>query len=447
MAKIAPFRGLRYNLERIGDPSLVVSPPYDSISPSLQQVLYARSPFNAVRLVLGEEFPGDDDLNNRYSRAAADFTLWQQQGVLQREEQPSLYLYDQEFVDDAGQREVRQGFMALVRLEDFFSGVIKPHEQTLPVVRQDRLNLIQACQGNLSPIFSVYSDPCGVLEVLAKREKTEPPAVSLTDDDGVQHRVWAVSDPGLLKKAHDLLDSKTLFLADGHHRYEAALAYRDAMRAQHPGYSGKEQFNYVLMYFTNMETQGMLIRPTHRLIGGLQGFRLETFLTRLRHYFDVETVSFALQTSEGRTAARDALAQRGEQRHTLGFYFGGDDLLFLSLSDDQVMDQFFDAKAPKVLRLLDVSVLHRLVLEDLLQITPEGGPGEVSYVRSFDEAIAEVQRGERQFSVLMNPTCMKDVRDVANAGEKMPQKSSYFDPKLLSGLVFQKILLDETIAS
>ncbi|MHB1398643.1 MAG: DUF1015 domain-containing protein [Trichloromonadaceae bacterium] len=447
MAKIAPFRGLRYSLERVGDPSQVISPPYDSISPSLQQALYARSPFNVIRLVLGEEFPGDDSGNNRYTRAAADFAQWQQDGILLRDQQACLYLYDQEFINDAGQRELRQGFMALVRLEDFFSGVIKPHEQTLPAACQDRLSLIQACQGNLSPIFSVYSDPCGVLEVLAKREKTQPPAMNVTDDDGVQHRLWAVSDPGLLKKAHDLLDSKTLFLADGHHRYEAALAYRDAMRDQHPGYTGKEQFNYVLMYFTNMETQGMLIRPTHRLIGRLQDFQVETFLSRLRHYFEVETVSFALQTSQGRGAARDALAQRGQQRHTLGFYFGGDDLLFLSLRDDRVMDQFFDAKSPKVLRLLDVSVLHRLVLEELLQLTPESGPGEVSYVRSFDEAIAGVQRGERQFSVLLNPTCMKEVRDVANAGEKMPQKSSYFDPKLLSGLVFQKIALDETIAS
>lgn len=447
MAKIAPFRGLRYNLERVGDPSQVVSPPYDSISPSLQQELYARSPFNVIRLVLGEEFPGDDEGNNRYTRAAADFALWQQQGVLQREEQPSLYLYDQEFINDAGQREVRQGFMALVRLEDFCSGVIKPHEQTLPAVRQDRLQLIQACQGNLSPIFSVYSDPCGVLEVLAKREKTNPPAVNVSDDDGVQHRVWAVSDPGLLKKAHDLLDSKTLFLADGHHRYEAALAYRDAMRAQYPAYTGKEQFNYVLMYFTNMETQGMLIRPTHRLVAGLPLFRPETFLSRLRHYFEVETVSFPLQTAAGRLAARETLAQRGAQRHTLGFYLGGDELLYLSLRDEQVMDQFFDPKAPKVLRLLDVSVLHRLVLEDLLQITPGSDAGQVSYVRSLDEAFAEVQGGGAQFAVLMNPTCMKDVRDVANAGEKMPQKSSYFDPKLLSGLVFQKILLEETIAS
>lgn len=447
MAKIAPFRGLRYNLERVGDHSQVVSPPYDSISPTLQQALYGRSPFNVVRLILGEDHPGDDGDNNRYSRAAADFALWQQQGVLQREEQASLYLYDQEFVDDAGQRVVRQGFMALARLEDFCSGVIKPHEQTLPAVCQDRLNLIQACQGNLSPIFSVYSDPCGVLEVLAKREKTEAPVVNVTDDDGVQHRLWVVSDPGLLQKAHDLLDSKTLFLADGHHRYEAALAYRDAMRAQHPGYTGKEQFNYVLMYFTNMETQGMLIRPTHRLVGQLQGVRIETFLSRLRHYFAVETVSFPCHTPEGRVAARDALAQRGQQQHTLGFYLGGDEVLFLSLRDDQVMDQFFDAKAPKVLRLLDVSVLHRLVLEELLQLTPGASSGQVSYVRSLDEAFAGVQRGGCQFAVLLNPTGMKEVRDVANAGEKMPQKSSYFDPKLLSGLVFQKIVPEETIAS
>ncbi len=446
MAKIAPFRGLRYNLERVGEAAQVVSPPYDTISPSLQQTLYDRSPYNAVRLVLGKELPGDDDRNNRYTRAAADFQAWQQAGILQREEKPSLYLYDQEFIDDAGQRVVRQGFMALVRLEDFFSGVIKAHEQTLPAIREDRLQLIRTCQANLSPIFSVYADPCGVLEVLAKREKSAPPAIDVTDDDGVQHRLWVVNEPGLLKKAHDLLDSKPLFLADGHHRYEAALAYRDAMRAAHPNFTGKEQFNYVLMYFTNMETQGMLIRPTHRLIGGLADFSPAQLLDRLAPLFEIDPVRFPLSTADGRQDARLALTQRGAARHTLGLYLGGDRLHFLSLKDDRTMDRFFDAKAPKVLRLLDVSVLHRLILEDLLQLGPDGQQGAVGYIRSFDEAVAGVQQGGQQLAVLMNPTCMKEVRDVANAGEKMPQKSSYFDPKLLSGLVFHKIIPEETIA-
>jgi uncharacterized protein (DUF1015 family) len=444
MAKIAPFRGLRYNPERVGEPARVVSPPYDSISPTLQQELHARSPYNVVRLVLGLEQPGDDQNHNRYRRAAADFARWQREGVLLRESQPCLYLYDQEFRDDAGQMVVRQGFMALVRLEDFCSGVIKPHEQTLPDIRSDRLQLIQACQANLSPIFSVYSDPCGVLEVLSKREKSASPTVEVTDDDGVRHRVWAVSEQVLLKKAQDLLDSKPLFLADGHHRYEAALAYRDAMRASHPGYTGKEQFNYVLMYFTNMETQGMLIRPTHRLVGGLPHLQPQVLMERLRTYFDIETAGYPLATPEGRRTAREALAERGRERHTLGLYLGGEELLFLRLRDEKTMDRFFDAKAPKVLRLLDVSVLHRLIFEDLLHLGQE--PGTVNYVRSLDEAFAEVQGGGSQLAVLMNPTGMKEVRDVANAGEKMPQKSSYFDPKLLSGLVFQKIVADETIA-
>lgn len=446
MAKIAPFRGLRYDFERVGDPALVVSPPYDTISSSLQQSLYERSPYNVVRLVLGKEFPADDAGNNRYTRAAADFQAWQQTGILQREEQPCLYLYDQEFIDDGGRRVVRQGFMALVRLEDFCSGVIKPHEQTLPAIREDRLQLIRACRANLSPIFSVYADPCGVLEVLAKREKSVPPAIDVTDDEGVRHRLWVVNEPGLLKKAHDLLDSKTLFLADGHHRYEAALAYRDAMRAAHPGYTGKEQFNYVLMYFTNMETQGMLIRPTHRLIGGLDDFSAAELLERLAPFFEIEPVRFSFGQVQGRLEARTELSQRGAARHTLGLYLGGDLLHFLVLRDDKTMDRFFDAKAPKVLRLLDVSVLHRLILEELLSLSPCRQEGTVGYIRSFDEAVAGVRQGGRQFAVLMNPTCMKEVRDVANAGEKMPQKSSYFDPKLLSGLVFHKIVPEETIA-
>jgi uncharacterized protein (DUF1015 family) len=445
MAKIVPFRALRYNLTRISDPAAVVAPPYDVISPPLQDDLYHRNPFNIVRLILGKISESDSETNNRYTRAAADFRLWEQEGVLARDTRPSIYLYDQLYRTEDGQTMVRRGFIALARLEDFSSGVVKPHEKTLSGPKTDRLKLTQACGANFSPIFSLYSDPCCVLESLTRHEKERHCDLEVSDDDGVVHRMWQVTDPTIIEKAQGVLDSKSLFIADGHHRYETALNYRNQMREKHPDFSGKELFNYVLMYFANMEDQGMLIFPTHRLVYGLEAFRLEPFLVRLREFFDVEDVSVDPSDPAGRRGIRDSLGRKGGDKRVLGLFAGGRTFYFLTLRDESLMDRFFEAKAPKALRTLDVSILHRLILEDILQITPEAQEAQANlkYVKNFDEPFEQVESGNFQLAFLMNPTRMSEVRDVANAGEKMPQKSTYFYPKLLSGLVINKIVEGE----
>jgi len=441
MAKIVPFRGLRYNSAQIGNPERVMAPPYDVISPALQEELYRRDPHNVVRLILGKTGEGDNETDNRYTRAAADFRKWQEEGVLERDQEPSLYLYDQEYPLEGGETVVRKGFMALTRLEDFSSGVVKPHEKTLSGPKTDRLHLTKACSANFSPIFSLYSDPCCVLESLTRKEKDRAPELEVADDDGVKHRLWLVTDPAILQKAQDLLDSKPLFIADGHHRYETALNYRDVMREQHPGYTGKELFNYVLMYFANMEDQGMLIFPTHRLLYNLTDFNLSSFLKALEQFFNVEPRSIDPGDPEARREARRILREKGEERHVLSLFAGGETLYFLTLRDASIMDRFFDEKAPKALRTLDVSILHRLILENLLNITPEAQEQQTNlkYVKNFDDPFDLVQDGEFQLAFLMNATRMNEVRDVANAGEKMPQKSTYFYPKLLTGLVINKI--------
>jgi uncharacterized protein (DUF1015 family) len=441
MAKIIPFRGFRYNLAKIKDFGSVTAPPYDVISPYMQEELYSHSPYNMVRLILGKIKEGDSETANRYTRAAADFQVWQQKGVLVRDVEPSLYFYDQEYLAEDGNIYVRKGFIALARIEDFSSGVVKPHEKTLAGPKIDRLNLTKACGANFSPIFSLYSDPCCVLEALTQKEKERISDMETIDGDGVKHRLWRVVDPAIVQKAHDLLDSKPLFIADGHHRYETAINYRNYMREKHPDYTGKELFNYVLMYFSNMEDQGMLIFPTHRLIFNLTGFSLEPFLKALDLYFNVEAQPLDPLDSEARKKAREILRNKGEENHTLALFAGDETLYYLTLRDGSVMDQFFDAKTPKALRTLDVSILHRLILESMLNITPEAQEQQANlkYVKNFDEPFEMVQRGEAQLAFLMNATRMSEVRDVANAGEKMPQKSTYFYPKLLSGLVINKI--------
>jgi len=446
MAKIVPFRALRYNPERVKDLDRVMAPPYDVISPPQQDELYARSPHNVVRLILGKTGPEDAESNNRYTRAAADFSAWRNEQVLKRDAEPSLYFYDQEYVLESGETVVRKGFMALTRLEDFSSGVVKPHEKTLSGPKTDRLHLTKACGANFSPIFSLYADSCCVLEALTRDMRQSPPELEVRDDEGVTHRLWQVTDPEIIAKAQSLLDNKPLFIADGHHRYETALNYRNYMREKHPDFTGKELFNYVLMYFANMEDQGMQIFPTHRLIFNLQDFHLEPFLEALGDYFTIDRMAVDPADADSRRAVRDRLREKGEQGHTLGLYAGGDTCFLLVLKDEATMDRFFDAKAPKALKTLDVSILHRLILEGLLDITPEAQEQQLNlkYIKNFDEPFDLVQCGEFPLAFLMNPTRMSEVRDVANAGEKMPQKSTYFYPKLLTGLVINPIVEGET---
>ncbi|WP_429884424.1 DUF1015 domain-containing protein [Geoalkalibacter halelectricus] len=446
MAKIVAFRGLRYNLQKITDPNLVVAPPYDVITPDLQEDLYRRDPHNMVRLILGRINSKDTETDNRYTRAADEFYQWFDEGTLLRDAQPSIYLYDQEYSLEEGEV-VRQGFLALTRLEDFSSGVIKPHEKTLTAAKADRLKLIRACAANLNPVFTIYSDPCCVLEALTRKERERAPDLTAADDDGVRHRLWQVTDPSLIAKAQCLIENKPLFIADGHHSYETAIGYRDEMREKHPGFTGKELFNYVLMYFSNMEDKGMRIFPTHRLLCGLEGFDPAALLVGLSEFFHIEQVQIAASSRAGRRQVREKLKERGRHGHVLAFYCGGDTLHYLELKDDALMDRFFEEKSPRTLRTLDVCVLHRLILEELLHLDPEAQESQayLKYVRDIDEPFEAVLAGEAQAAFLMNPPCLSEVRDVANAGEKMPQKSTYFYPKLLSGLVINPIVEGESV--
>lgn len=445
MAKIVPFRGIRYNPDQVPDLSRVIAPPYDVISPALQDELYARHEKNVIRLILGKVREDDKEQDNRYLRSAADFAAWQRDSTLVRDQEPSLYLYDQEYAIDGGPTLVRHGIMALSRIEDFSTGLVKPHEKTLPDPKADRFHLQKACNANFSPIFALYSDPCCVLEVFCKKEKNRPPDLEVRDDEGVRHRLWRTVEPSLLSKVQSVLDNKPLLIADGHHRYEAAIAYRDYMRLSHPGFTGKEPFNYVMICFSNMEDRGMLVFPTHRVISHLPQFRKEAFLRDLAVYFDIDSRPLDVASAAARLEVRHTLAELGEERHVLGLYVGGGVIHYLSLRDERCMDPFFEEKTPKVLRTLDVSILHWLVLGKVLNLATEiqEQSTHLHYFKGVDEPIRRVAEEGAQLAFLLNPPHMSEVRDVANSGEKMPQKSTYFYPKLLSGLVLNKIDTEE----
>lgn len=437
MAKIVPFRALRYQPKKVGDLAAVLAPPYDVISLQQQDDLYQRNSFNIIRLILGKTLATDSDRDNCYSRAAADFSAWQEQGVLVRDSEPCLYLYDQTYSTEDGSTVTRKGFIALARLEDFTSGVVKPHEKTLAGLKADRLLLTRACQANFSPIFSLYADPSFALETLGQQFKKISPAVAVTDDEGVCHYLWPIDDSSFINRIKDLLENKPLFIANGHHRYEAALNYRDEMRGVYPGFTGKEAFNYVLMYFANSEDRGISLLPTHRVIHGLRNFSIDPFVRKLADDFLVSEETINPADSTALAALRQRLAGAGQNHRTLGLYLGNGRFLSLTLKDEKRMNGLFDPRTPTALRTLDISILHRLILEKYLGITVQmqGEQNHLRYCKNFNEPFAEIDRGEGQLAFLLNPPQMSEVRDVANAGEKMPEKSTYFYPGLLSGLV------------
>lgn len=447
MAKIVPFRGLYFNPEKITDLSRVVTPPYDAMTPEVQERYSRRSPFNVANLIRRHDAQGEEGQYSRYGRAAREFEKWRNEKVLLREEQHVLYLCEQQYEAENGTTAVRHGFLALARIEDFASGVVKPHEATASEAKADRFHLIKACSANFSPVFSLYSDPCSVLEALTSPVLQQPPQMAVTDDDGVATRVWRIADPAVIGKIQALLHGKSLFIADGHHRYETALAYRDFMREMYPDYIGREVFNYVMMFFTNIEDPGVRIDPVHRCVKLPGSFDIDDFLQRLKPYFTIEGRSFDPGDEDERRRVLSELAARGREEHVLALFAGDGRLFFLTLVDESVTEDLFSEGTSRTLRCLDVSILHKLVLQRLLGFEDDGdwGGSRVRFVTSAAQCFDGVSAGDYTLAFLVNPVELKDVRDIANAGEKMPRKSTFFYPKLLSGLVINPIEGRETV--
>lgn len=437
MAEIAPFRGVRYNAKRIDDFDLVVSPPYDVIDAALQRDLYRRSPYNVVRIDFGEERPGDGEQENRYTRAARFFGDWLAGGVLLRDREPSLYYLEEDYEAEFGEGKTRKGFLATVRLEDPESGLYRPHEKTLAGPKADRLRLIRACRANLSPIFSLYDDPDNVVQRdLELVPLSQRPLMTVRGEGGGLTRLWRVSEAGVLRGVSAAMHLKSFFVADGHHRYETALQYRDLMRAENPGHTGTEPWNYIMMYFANLWAPGLTVLPTHRAVFGLEALRLERFLEKAGNYFTVEEVG------GGPDALLQAMKERRGRCHAFGLAALGDERLWLlELCDEAVMNRLLAGRVPKLLRTLDVTVLHSLILEEILGIDEKAQEAQTNlrYVKGSRNLLRAVREGEAQLGFLLNPTRVEEVKAVAEGGERMPQKSTFFHPKLLTGLVFNPL--------
>jgi uncharacterized protein (DUF1015 family) len=452
MAMVAPFRGIHYGQEKVGDLFQVVAPPYDVISPPEQEALYQRHPHNVVRLILNKETPQDHAGDNRYTRSAALYSAWRKENILARASQPQFYFLQEEFSSSIlppGQRasasasSVRRGFVGLIRLEEYSARVVLPHEKTQTKPRADRLSLMEACQANFSQIFSLYTDEEGAMVPIYERVfSSGPPSMDVTDSEGVRRRLWMASDPAVLKRVREIMRSKEVFIADGHHRYETALAYREGQRKKFPNGTGRETYNFTMMYFAAMEDPGVFILPTHRVVYNLENFAADSLLNELRSDFSVETFEFQTgQERDVRDRLLRELATRSEKKRVLGMQVKGLKKYFLlTLKDDRVIDRVEPGIDPS-LKALDVNLLHIPILQKRLNIRPQdlAASKKVLYFKDPGDAASAVLSGEGQIAFFLNPTRAYQVRDVSLAGQTMPSKSTFFYPKLLSGLVINPL--------
>jgi uncharacterized protein (DUF1015 family) len=430
MAEIRPFRAYRYDLGRVGALSDVIAPPYDVIDPTLQQALYDRSPYNVIRLILNKEQPGDSGNENRYARAAGLLREWQADDVLVRDSAQALYVYEQDF-EVEGRRYTRRGFLARVRLEPFGSGRIYPHEETLAGPKADRLRLFQATEMNLSPVFGLYPDPDdGVMKRLQAGVGRSLP-LQATDHLGVVSRLWPVTDQHVVSAVTGALGPKPVFIADGHHRYETGLRYLQERRAAGETDPAAES---ILMMLVSMSDPGLIILPTHRIVSGFPALDADKLASILGTHFQVEKIG------AGEKGARDAWDSIEAD--------GGQDLLGFCTTDDGVW-QTARLRAPEEMarlaadhspawRGLAVSILHVLILDHLLPAAL-GGKAECKYVHLLREAMDGAAERQGRLVALVPPATMGQVEEIAGNLEKMPPKSTYFYPKLLSGLVFNSL--------
>jgi uncharacterized protein (DUF1015 family) len=431
MADVLAFRGVRYDVARVGTLSDVVAPPYDVIDPALQDRLYGASEYNVIRLEFNREEPGDTEARGRYARAAGFLRDWLRKGVLREEGHSALYVYQQTF-EVEGQTHTRRGFLARVRLEPFGQGKIYPHEQTLSGPKADRLALYHATEFNLSPIFGLYPDPDGaVLREVEAGLRDRTPLVA-TDHLGVENRLWVVDDQKTHAAVRGLMGAKPVFIADGHHRYETGLKYRDE-RARAGELSGDDDpANFCLMMLVGMSDPGLLILPTHRLVSGFPGLTAVALAERLAPEFEVR------MTGEGEAGCRatwEAIELGGDQ-DVLGFGTVADGRWLLArLRSDEAMDRLAPEHSPEW-RSLGVSVLHVLVLDTLLK--PLGTPS-CRYFHLIREVLDDVATRGCDLACLVPPARMEHVEIIASGLETMPPKSTYFYPKLLTGMVLNPL--------
>jgi len=439
MVKISPMQGITYNTPKVAMDK-VTAPPYDVISNSEQEELYNISPYNIVRLILGKITPQDTDKDNRYTRAAEDFSNWLKEDILIKAEKPCIYYYIQNYYTSDKKYVSRKGFIARNFLEEFSKGNILPHEYTMGGPKEDRLKLMKACKANFSQIFMAYSDPEHSIDKLINLP--EKPFIDVTDKAGVQNLVYIIDDAETLDKIAEIMANKTLLIADGHHRYETSLAYRDYMRSLNPDYNENDPFNWIMCYFTNIDDEGLKVYPTHRII--TKPVNTAKLMADLKNFFDVSEYSFEDKNKiQTRQKFLEELEEASKSTIALGMYQKNLKKYFLfKLSKTDAINKILEGKnVPEVLRKLDLTILHKVIILDFLGISEEDQMSQngVKYIKKEEEAFEAVDSNSAELVFLVAYPKIQDIKEVSKQGYRMPQKTTYFYPKLLSGLVINPL--------
>jgi uncharacterized protein (DUF1015 family) len=448
MAVIAPFRGTTYNLDKITSIENIIAPPYDVISNSDQDYYYEKDPYNVVRLILGKKKMGDSDWDNRYTRAADFFKKWLSQEILIRSQRPAIYLISLEYKSPYNmETKIRWAFISLVRIEEDDSQIIIPHEKTFSFHKQDRLKLMRACNAQFSPVFGLYKDEENTIFNKFNPIVNSLPTISFRDKDGCNYNMWEVTDISILKEISSEMASKSIVIADGHHRYETARNYRNIIRARHGALHTGRAYDYVMMYLTNIADKGLTILPTHRLIKSNLNFNATKFFSSVSRWFDL--ISFPFSPDDRKHTQKiflDQLRNYGKDNTAIGFhYYLSKNYYILRLKSGAGKSMGDDLHAS--LKKLDVLSLSRLILQNALSIKRDELDNEkiIQYESDADKSLSMVSSGEYQMVFLLNSTKIDQILEVTGNSLLMPRKSTYFYPKILTGLAFNMIDPHEVI--
>jgi uncharacterized protein (DUF1015 family) len=441
MATVMPLKGILYNSEKIADSADVTTPPYDVISPDEQSAFYNRHPNNVIRLILGQAEATDTARDNPHTRSADYFRQWMSEGILKQDEQDALYLKAITYVHDE-KKITRYGLVALVRLEPFSKRIILPHEKTFSKVRSERLELMKATHCNYCPIFSLYPDDGGILRTLEQAVDPSAPMIDFMDDQGHRHQLWRILDPAIHRMVAEAMQEKRLFIADGHHRYETALNFKKHLQDTDPAFNDRHPANYVLMYLCSMSDPGLIILPAHRLLKAVSAGDMRQAINASRAYFEV--TEFAHTPGDRQRVEQIFLTalNDGAKRPCIGIYAHKSPVFYLLRLKAGVMDQLFEDELDASLRLLDVTVLTRLVFMKILGFDQARLDNEqlIGYASTADKALQSIDTGAYDVAFLLNPTRIEQVEEVAQKGLIMPRKSTYFYPKVKSGLVMNTLI-------
>ncbi len=443
MADVRGFRGIRYDLsgdEREAED--LVAPPYDVIDEEEQAELYERHPRNIIRLILNRHRETDTDEDNRYTRARRHLMDWMADGTLQVDRDPALYVHYQDYEGADGELYTRRGFLGAVRLTPYDQEVVLPHERTLRGPKEDRLALMKACEANMSPVFLLYDDPDNEVDDLLAEHRDETPWMDVTTErDGIRHRTWPVFDGKAQCRVAGMLEDKQLLIADGHHRYETALAYRNFRREVAEQSREPAPYDYVMAFMVNMHDPGLQIFPTHRIIYGVEAFEPNDLLSQLdaSPYFETEW----LETDARRSprAVTDELEASGKRAPSFAFLADAWETPLLVRFAGDAESPVFDEETGREVRQLDTAILHEAILDRMIGIDKQAQEEKrnLHYTRDLDEAVGAADAPDNQLVALMNPTDISQVVEVCRSGGKMPQKSTYFYPKITSGLALNPV--------